>query len=232
MLTGLIAGLGDGEHSVAMICSRSEEMEKKGELLFVTKNGMVKRTAASEYGIRRARFAAINLKNDDELVGMAQVMPDDKGDLLLVTRSGMGIRFKLDTVSATGRATAGVRGIALEDEDEVCWFELPKPGDVLMVVSDRGYGKRMLADDIDRQGRAGKGQKLLPLTKNGAIGLCLAGCVDVTKATDVVFEQKMGHISTLGVNEIPVQRRSGKGELLVSVLLDDVVVYAGTASEV
>ena len=227
MLTGLVAGLADGEHGVAMICSRSEEMDKKGELLFVTRNGMVKRTAAAEYGIRRAHFAAINLKKDDELVGMAQVGPEDKGDLLLVTRNGMGIRFKLDTVSSTGRATAGVKGITLEDGDEVCWFELPKPGDVLMVVSDRGYGKRMLADDIDRQGRAGKGQKLLPLTKNGAIGLCLAGCVDVTKATGVVFEQKMGHSTTLSVQEIPMQRRSGKGELLVSVLLDDVVTYTG-----
>lgn len=230
MLTGLVAGLADGEHAVAMVCSRSEEMEKKGHLLFVTQNGMVKRTAAAEYGIRRARFAAINLKNGDELIGMAQVEPEDKGDLLLVTQSGMGIRFKLDTVSCTGRATAGVKGITLEDSDAVCWFELPKPGDVLMVVSDRGYGKRMLADDIDRQGRAGKGQKLLPITKNGAIGLCIAGCVDVTHASGVIFEQKMGHSTTLSVNEIPMQRRSGKGELLVSVLLDDMVVYAGAAA--
>ena len=231
MLTGLIAGLADGESAVALICSRSEEMEKKGELLFITKNGMVKRTAAGEYGIRRARFAAISLKNDDELVGMAQVEPGDKGDLLLVTGGGMGIRFKLDTISTTGRATAGVRGISLDDEDHVRWFELPRPGDVLMIISDRGYGKRMLADDIERQGRAGKGQKLLPLTKNGTIGLGLVGCVDATHATGFVFEQKMGHTTTLGVHEIPVQRRSGKGELLVSVLLDDVVVYAGAISE-
>ena len=230
MLTGLVAGLSDGENAVAMVCSKSEEMEKKGDLLFVTRNGMVKRTAAAEYGIRRARFAALNLKNDDELVGMAQVDPQDKGDLLLVTRGGMGIRFKLDTVSSTGRATAGVKGITLDEDDAVGWFELPKPGDVLMVISDRGYGKRMLADDIDRQGRAGKGQKLLPLTKNGAIGMCIAGCVDVTHATGVIFEQKMGHVMTLSVNEIPVQRRTGKGELLVSVLLDDIVVYAGAIS--
>jgi len=231
MLTGLIAGLEDKEHAVAMICSRSEEMEKKGELLFMTKLGMVKRTAAGEYGIRRARFAAINLKGEDELVGMAQVDPQDKGDLLLVTKNGMGIRFKLDTISATGRATAGVKGITLEEGDEVCWFELPQAGDMLLVVSDRGFGKRMLADDIDRQGRAGKGQKLLPLTKNGAIGLCLAGCIDVTQAANVVFEQKMGHVTTMSVGEIPVQRRSGKGELLVSVLLDDVIVYTGAISE-
>lgn len=231
MLTGLIAGLADGEHAVAMICSRTGEMEKKGELLFITRGGMVKRSAAADYAIRRSHFAAINLKNGDELVGMAQLSPEDKGDLLLVARSGMGIRFKLDTISTTGRATAGVKGMALEEGDEVSWFELPRPGDVLMLITDRGFGKRMLADDIERQGRAGKGQKLLPITKNGAIGLSLAGCLDVTHTSDVVIEQKHGHASTLSVGEIPVQRRAGKGEMLVSVLLDDVVTYVGTVSE-
>ena len=231
MLTGLIAGLADGEYAVAMICSKAEEMEKKGELLFITRNGLVKRTPAGEYGIRRARFAAINLKGDDQVVGMAQVEQSDKGDLLLVTKGGMGIRFKLDTISPTGRATAGVKGIGLDDGDEVAWFELPKPGDMLMLVSDRGYGKRMLADDIERQGRAGKGQKLLPLTKNGLAGTCLASCMDVTHAQSVRFEQKMGHLSSLSVHEIPVQRRTGKGELLVSVLLDDVVIQASAIGE-
>lgn len=231
MLTGLIAGLEDGEHAVAMVCAKAEEMAAKGDLLFITKNGMVKRTAAAEYAIRRARFAAINLKGDDELVGLTLVDPAAKGDLILVTRSGMGIRFKLDSVSATGRATAGVKGIALEEEDAVQWFVLPKAGDVLLVVTDRGFGKRMLADDIERQGRAGKGQKLMPITKNGVIGLCLAACAEVAKASGVVFEQKMGYTTTLSIHEIPMQRRSGKGEMLVSVLLDDVVVNASVRYE-
>jgi len=231
LLTGLIAGLADGEHAVAMICSKTEEMEKKGELLFITRGGLVKRSAAADYAIRRARFAAINLKGDDELIGMAQLSPGDKGDLLLVTKGCMGIRFKLDTIPTTGRATAGVKGMGLDEGDEVRWFELPQPGDMLMLISERGFGKRMLADDIERQGRAGKGQKLLPITKNGAIGLCLAGCLDVTRASGVIIEQKHGHASTLSVGEIPVQRRAGKGEMLVSVLLDDVVVYAGAVTE-
>ena len=64
------------------------------------------------------------------------------------------------------------------------------------------------------------------MTKNGAIGLCLAGCLDVTLAGGVRLTQKLGHVTTLSVGEIPVQRRAGKGEMLVSVLLDDVVVSA------
>lgn len=225
LLTGLLAGLEDGEQAVAMICVKTEEMGKKGDLLFITKKGQVKRTAAGEYAIRRSRFAAITLKPGDELVGMVQVEPEDKDDLLLVTRMGMALRFKLDTVSATGRATAGVRGIDLYEGDAVCWHEIPKAGDVLLAVSDRGYGKRLLADDVERQGRAGRGQKLMPFTRSGDTGTELAGFANVTHAAKVSLEQKHGHVTQLDVGEIPLERRTGKGQMLVSVLLDDVVVH-------
>lgn len=231
LLTGLIAGLADGEHAVAMICIKTDEMAKKGDFLFITKNGQVKRTPAAEYGIRRARFAAINLKGEDELVGMVQVDPDDKDDIVLITQTGMALRFKLDTVSCTGRATAGVRGIDVAKNDAVRWFEIPKAGTMLFVVSDRGFGKRMLCDDIERQGRAGKGQKLLPMNKSGETGQMLAACLNVTEAKAVRVEQKHGHVTTLDVSEISVQRRTAKGELLVNVLLDDVVEYAALAGD-
>ena len=103
-------------------------------------------------------------------------------------------------------------------------FFLPKAGDMLLAVTDRGFGKRMLADDVDRQKRAGKGQRLMP--KNAATGLALAGCEDVTRASSVTFEQKHGHQTQLAMMEIAVERRTGKGQMLVSVLLDDVVVSA------
>lgn len=226
LLTGLLAGLADGEEAVQMLCARSDEMSKFGELLFVTKNGQVKRTAASEYGIRRARFSAITLKGDDRVTAVTTVAADEKGDLLLATRLGMGVRFRLDEVSATGRATAGVRGIELAAGDEVAWMLRPRAGDMLLLISDRGCGKRMLADDIDRQKRAGKGQKLLPMTKTGETGTQLAGLLDVTNAQQVTFTQKNGHATAMNPQEIGIERRAGKGQLLVSVLLDDVVIEA------
>ena len=224
MITGLIAGLEDGEHAVALICARSDEMAAQGDLLFVTKNGQVKRSAAAEYGIRRSRFAAINLKGDDEVLSMAVIAPDAKGDMMLVTHAGLALRFKLAEIPTTGRATAGVRGIALDDGDAVAWATLPKAGNMLLVITDRGFGKRMLADDVDRQKRAGKGQRLMP--KNAATGLTLAGFADVTRASAVTFEQKHGQTTQLRVGEVAVERRTGKGQMLVSVLLDDVVVSA------
>ena len=226
LLTGLIAGLADGETAVNMLCARSEEMGKFGELLFVTRNGQVKRTAAGEYGIRRSRFSAIALKGDDQVVAVTTVAEGDKGDLLLATRQGMAVRFKLSEIPTTGRATAGVRGIDVSDGDEVGWMLMPRAGDMLLLVSDRGYGKRMLADDVDRQKRAGKGQRLLPMPRTGETGTCLAGLLDVTHAQQVSFTQKGGHVTAMNTAEIGVERRAGRGQLLVSVLLDDVVTDA------
>ena len=229
LLTGLVAGLADGEYAVNMLCAKSDEMGKYGELLFITKNGQVKRTQAGEYGIRRSRFAAINLKGDDQIAAMIPVKEDDKGDLLLVTRQGMGLRFRLSEISVTGRATAGVKGVELAGGDEVCWHFMPRPGDMLLIVSDRGFGKRMLADDVDRQKRATKGQKLLAMTKSGETGTQLAAALDVTRAQQVAFTQKHGHATTMNLFEIGVERRTGKGQLLVSVLLDDVVTGAAVS---
>ena len=231
LLTGLVAGLADGETAVQLLCAKSDEMGKFGELLFVTKNGQVKRTAAGEYGIRRARFAAINLKGDDQVVAVETVKEDDTGEILLVTRLGMGLRFRLYEIPTTGRATAGVRGIELSDGDELCWMMAHKDSDLLLLISDRGFGKRMMMDDIDRQKRATKGQKLLGITKTGETGTQLAAMLNVTGAQQVAFTQKNGHVTTMGMFEIPVERRSAKGRLLVNVLLDDVVEHAAIRNE-
>ena len=231
LLTGLVAGLADGEHAVHMFCAKSDEMGKFGDLLFITRDGQAKRTAAGEYGIRRARFAAINLKGEDQVIAVTAVAPDDKGEILLVTRLGMGLRFKLSEIPATGRATAGVRGVDLSDGDEVRWIHAHQDGDMLLLVSDRGFGKRMMMSDIDRQKRATKGQKLLAITKSGETGTQMAAALNVTRATQVSFVQKHGHVTTMNTFEIGVERRTGKGQLLVSVLLDDVVESALAANK-
>ena len=232
LLTGLIAGLEDGEVAVSMLCAKADEMQNFGDLLFITKNGQVKRTAAGEYGIRRARFAAISLKGDDEVVSMMPVEQDAKGELLLVTAGAMALRFKLSEIPSTGRTTAGVKGIEVADGDEVRWTYFPAAGDMLMVITDRGFGKRMLSDDIDRQRRATKGQKVIPITKTGELGSALAACLRINAGDSVTFHQKHGHATTLNAGEIAVERRTGKGQLLVGVLLDDVVVEAVISSKI
>jgi len=119
-----------------------------------------------------------------------------------------------------------VRGVDLGEGDEVRWHFLYKNDMILMIISDRGFGKRMMASEVDRQKRATKGQKLLPMTKSGEIGTRLAAVLDATHAKQFAFTQKHGHVTTLNDFEIGAERRAGRGQLLVSVLLDDVVTEA------
>lgn len=116
-------------------------------------------------------------------------------------------------------------------DDEVRWFEIPKAGDMLFVLSDRGFGKQMLSDDVERQGRAGKGQSFCPMNKTGETGTQVAVCLNVTGAKSVRVEQKHGHTVLLNMDEIAVERRASKGQLLVNVLLDDVVQYGALTAE-
>ena len=231
LLTGLIAGLADHEHAVAMVCVKTEEMAKKGDFLFITKNGQVKRTTAAEYGIRRARFAAINPQGRGRAGRHGAGGSRRQGRHHSDYPFGHGASLQARHGLLHGRATAGVRGMDVGKDDEVRWFEIPKAGDMLLVLSDRGFGKRMLSDDVERQGRAGKGQKLLPMNKTGETGTQLAACLNVTGAKSARVEQRHGHVTVLNMDEIAVERRTSKGQLLINVLLDDVVEYAALTAE-
>ena len=79
--------------------------------------------------------------------------------------------------------------------------------------------------------RAGKGQKLLPMNKTGETGTQLAACLNVTGAKSARVEQRHGHVTVLNMDEIAVERRTSKGQLLINVLLDDVVEYAALTAE-
>ena len=226
MLNGLVHGIQTDERIVALL--DLEALLPEQELLFVTQNGQVKRTDLSEYRVRRAKVAAISLKKGDEVVAVLPVAKQDAHELVLVTKAAYSIRFKLDEVPTTGRVTAGVRGIALGDGDCVLSAFVPEQGMTLFVLSDRGYGKRILASDIDRQSRSGKGQRVLPFTRaNSAIGSELAACLMVREdCTKIACVQKHGGVTRFSPAEILVERRTTSGSLLINVLMDDIVVAA------
>jgi topoisomerase-4 subunit A len=126
-------------------------------LVFITRHGQVKRTELKEYMTSRSvAVAAIKLNEQDEVIDVQE--SDGRKELLLVTKNGMAIRFKEQEVNAMGRVAAGVRGIALKTGDEVvsALWVAGEEGEVI-VVSDKGYGKRSLLLDYPIQGRGGKG---------------------------------------------------------------------------
>ena len=229
LLSGLVHGVGEAERITAVLNLADAE---DTDLLFVTRKGQLKRTDAAEYRIRRISFSALRLKDGDEVVSVLPVAREDSRDLLLVSRSGSALRLPLREVGATGRGTAGVRGMALSDGDEIaCAFVLSNPADSLLAVSERGFGKRIPVSDLPAQGRARGGAGLLSQSRRKGEESRIAGCLLLTEDVQkVAIRQKYGEVTRFSPDEIPAARRTAPSPLLVSVLMDDVVTEV-TVSE-
>ena len=225
LLSGVLAGLEDGERPVAIFCEKPAELTAKPDWLFVTAQGQVKRTAAADYDVRRAKFAAMTLKEGDEL---AFVLPLDAAlDVLLFSESGMCIRFHGDAIPVQGRVAGGVKGMNLETNDHVLWAGTPQATDQLLLLSERGYAKRILYMDFEPQARAGKGLKSFYFNKNGSNGTRLAAVVQLpAQGAKLRVTQKLSPYTELSTDEVVLQGKQDKGAPMVMALLDDVVTGA------
>jgi DNA gyrase subunit A len=196
--------------------------DQGGSLMMATKNGLVKKTALSDYAnINRSGLIAVNLREDDELVGVRLTETHD--DIVLVTRYGMSIRFADDDVRATGRNTQGVRGIRLDEGDEVIGMAPIDIGKTLLVVSEKGFGKRTELDEYRVQSRGGKG--LITYRPSEKTGL-LAGIALVDDDCDVIMINDAGVIIRLPAAEIPILSRITQGVTLMRTREDKVVDIA------
>ncbi len=170
-------------------------------LVFATKHGMVKRTALPEYDSPRTGLAAINLKGDDELIGV--MLTDGKDDLMLVSRSGLAARFSQSAARPMGRATAGVIGMRLEQGGEVLALVDTGAGDDLISVTENGYGKRTAIKEYPRKGRPTKGVVVHKLTKRtGGLAGAFVGSKDqdlfVISSTGIVIRVPSSQIRRVG----------------------------------
>lgn len=121
---------------------------KEGDYLFMaTKKGLVKKTPILDYAnVRKTGLAAITLREDDELIEVK--ITDDERDVILVTQYGQCIRFHESDVRSTGRTSMGVRGMNLSDRDEVVAMQLDAQGEELLIVSEKGMGKRTRMEEF------------------------------------------------------------------------------------
>lgn len=220
-LGGLLAGLAKGENVVSLLCVKPSDFT--GELLFVSRGGLVKRVDMAEYNINRARFAATGLKDGDRLLTVLRLSGEN--NLLMITEQGMAIHFRTAEVSLIGRTAAGVKGIALAPEDGV-GFVLPddEEGEVLL-VSDKGFMKRCLLIDFDLQARAGKGVKCFAFQKNGANGTRICAALLVKQPFDFVAKQKSGQEMPLNTNAVRIERRDSRGSMYAMCVLDDTIEF-------
>ncbi|MCL7972851.1 MAG: DNA gyrase subunit A [marine benthic group bacterium] len=187
-------------------------------LLFVTREGQVKRTALSEYSnVRSGGIRAMGLSGDDEVM---MVRPSvGTGDLLLATRSGLAIRFGEDEIRPMGRTARGVRGIGVGADDRLVAALAPRRDSELLVVGSDGFGKRVPFTEMKRQGRAGKGMALLPDTDRSGM---LVGVLAVHPGDLGMCELASGEVVPLAVETLPVKPRRG-----ASIKIDALARRAG-----
>lgn len=193
--------------------------DQGGYLMMATRKGVVKKTELSEFSnLNRSGLIAVNLRDEDELIGVRLTEGDH--DIILVTRNGMSIRFSETDVRDTGRNTQGVRGIHLDDDDSVIGMAPIEEGRTLLVVSERGFGKRTEMDEYRIQARGGKGLITYRTTqKTGP----LAGIALVEDEQDLILVNDSGVIIRMSVAEIPVLSRNTQGVTLMRTR-DGVVV--------
>jgi DNA gyrase subunit A len=175
-------------------------------LVLGTRNGMVKKTALHEYDSPRVGLAAINLRDDDELIGVKLTSGED--DLMFISRKAMAVRFRESEVRPMGRQTSGVVAMRLRGGDWVLAMEVVRPDADLLVVTDAGYGKRTPLDQYQRKGRGIQGVKTAELTE--ARGF-LAGAFVVQDEDDVFLITESGQIIRTRVNEIRRASRATQG---------------------
>lgn len=222
LLSGVLAGLEDGEAPLLITCMTMSQLAKEPDFLFVTKQGMVKRTAAKDYDVRSKKFAAVNIKAGDELLCVLPAATRD--DVLLLTRSGMCIRFALDTVPTQGRISAGVKAMQVESGDQLIWAGQLGEKDEMVLFSERGYAKRIPALDFERQNRNGKGVKSFYFNKNGSNGRYIAALCRCTEApATLLVSQSQSPATRLNKDEIILQGKTDRGLPYVMAILDDVV---------
>ena len=182
-------------------------------LLFATKAGLIKKTALTEYNSsRKTGLQAINLKDDDEVIGVR--LTDGEDNVVLVTRKGMCITFDEKDVRSVGRVSQGVIGIRLDQDDEVIGMEsiLSNSKSTLLAITENGFGKRTELDEYRVQIRGGKGVITYKITpKTGE----LVGIKIVNDDDDIMMITDTGTIIRLNVKEVSVLGRSTQGVTLM-----------------
>lgn len=194
--------------------------DEKRHLIMVTRKGTIKKVTLSAFAnIRRPGLIAINLSDGDELVGVARVDGEDK--IMLVTAGGNSITFKEKQVRKMGRTAAGVRGVNLGKDDYVIGMDKYRENAEVLMVTEKGYGKRTSLEEFKVQNRGGKGLKAITINeKNGS----LVGFKIAIPEEELIIISSDGQMIRLEVRDVSQQKRYSRGVMLMRLSEDDQVV--------
>ncbi|MBE3520160.1 MAG: DNA gyrase subunit A [Firmicutes bacterium] len=211
---GKLLPLAENERLTALI---PVDAESKGDLFFVTKYGVVKRTPVDAFlSARRNGVAAINLKENDQLVLARLVEPGD--EIVIGTHNGKALRLSVDSVRVMGRTAAGVKGIRLEEGDYVIGADPISPGSLVLTVTEKGYGKCTPAEEFPLRNRGALGVKAARLTEYAGK---LAALRVVRVGDEAVLATAQGAVIRLAISQVKQLHRDTAGVRLMKVDPED-----------
>ena len=199
--------LDEGETIQTVINAKSDEASENNHLVFVTRQGLVKRTKEAEFkNIRQNGLIALKLREGDELINVFLTTGNE--EIVIGTKFGYSVRFKENTIRSMSRMAAGVKGVTLRDGDQVVGAAAITEDQEVLIITEKGYGKRTSATEYPTKGRGGKGIKTANITeKNGN----LAGIVTVFGDEDIMVITDTGVIIRTAVANISQTGRATQG---------------------
>ncbi|WP_048675490.1 DNA gyrase subunit A [Streptococcus sp. 449_SSPC] len=199
--------LDEGETIQTVINAKSDEASENNHLVFVTRQGLVKRTKEAEFkNIRQNGLIALKLREGDELINVFLTTGNE--EIVIGTKFGYSVRFKENTIRSMSRMAAGVKGVTLRDGDQVVGAAAITENQEVLIITEKGYGKRTSATEYPTKGRGGKGIKTANITeKNGN----LAGIVTVSGDEDIMVITDTGVIIRTAVANISQTGRATQG---------------------
>lgn len=199
--------LDEGETIQTVINAKSDEASENNHLVFVTRQGLVKRTKEAEFkNIRQNGLIALKLREGDELINVFLTTGNE--EIIIGTKFGYSVRFKENTIRSMSRMAAGVKGVTLRDGDQVVGAAAITDDQEVLIISEKGYGKRTSATEYPTKGRGGKGIKTVNITdKNGH----LAGIATVSGNEDIMVMTDTGVIIRTAVDNISQTGRATQG---------------------
>jgi DNA gyrase subunit A len=216
---GNVLPLREGERVQSVLATR--DFSETEYLMFATRQGQVKKTEFQKYNtpIKADGIIAINIRDDDELVAVRRVDPDD--EILMVSHKGLTVRFREQDARAMGRDTGGVRGMDVSGENNyVLAMDVAQPGQDLLVVTENGYGKRTPIEEYRLTSRGAKGVKTITFTESKGL---LAAALVVREHQDLVFISQNGMVQRTGVRGINRYGRAAQGVRVMNLRESDEV---------
>ncbi len=209
----------DKDENISSIVEISASSDDIKYLVFATKNGIVKRTDISEFNnIRKSGKIAIVLKENDELISVRKTCGND--EVAIGANNGRMVRFVESEIRPMGRSSSGVKGIDL-DGSYVIGSEVVNPGQEILIVTDKGYGKRTVIDEYRLTHRGSKGVKALNITEKNGTMVALKRIE--SEEYDIVIVTDNGTIMKMPLNQVSLLKRATQGVRLINLKNNELV---------